>query len=103
MVAKRENEMKIKKVYRILLWMGKATLPNMKELDMFEWNKLDFEEGYTFSFNGQRANVFTFSIDTEVTREMALECATKFMDGNYDTITIDLNRCTGSATPGTTH
>lgn len=95
--------MKMKETYRLLLWVGKSTSPNMKELDMFEWNKLDFEEGYIFSFKGQRANVFTFSTDTEITREIALECATKFMDGNYVTIAIDLNRCTGSTNPGTPH
>jgi len=93
----------VKETYRLLLWMGKSHKPNMKEMDMFEWNKLDFEEGYTFSFKGQRANVFTFSKDTEITREIALLCALDFMDGNYVTIAIDLNRCTGSTAPGTPH
>lgn len=93
----------IKETYRLKLWYGNAQLPNMKQLSLWEWGALDLETGYTFTFKGERATVHTFSDDSEITREIALKCAEKFMDGSYVTIAINLDRCTGETSQGEKH
>jgi len=100
----------VKKTYWLLMWSNGLDLDEFryrgKEIDFNEATKLfkDYKEDYQRTiFNGKSAVVMVVTIDQTLTRNQKLKFATDFINGNYKTIMVDLNTCTGIEVPGIVH
>lgn len=93
----------MKEFYRFKIWLNKDGELLMALCSWDVWKSMDFNNGFLHTFKGQQATVAVFTDDAEITREMKLKAAKAWMDGNYKTIEVDLNKCVGIETPGTPH
>ena len=83
------------------VWEGeKSHLFEVIEPLTFDVMKRDNPEHSKWLFGGKWANVFVIASDEGITREIALELATKYMKGDYEIQTVNLKTCTSSVEHG---
>ena len=70
------------------------------QMDEFQAWRRHSDQVNIFDFNGQIARIVVLCEDNQFSREEALKTATMFVEGAYQRIDVDLDKCVSITTQG---